>query len=499
METTPSPDSASSTLSIFDERPWTRPVQVEQAPIGMLGDAESALFYHLTQSYFRGEGTVIDAGSFLGKSAFYLATGMRDNPNVDASSHRVHCFDLFEVNHPSTIDYIRRTLGRETRIGDSTMALFEQQVAPVRDLLEVHKGDFMNARWSSNEIEILMIDIAKTPALNSKVMELFFANLIPGRSLVIHQDYHHPWHPYIHVTMEYLSASFRLVEPRANSSAVFFLEAPLDPEALQRAIAFDFTREEVLQLLSRAVAKIPKSRRDMVSLVDLLVRMETEDPAVALLETERIREDFLHETEDPQWQVCVRDIRRNFVTQDGWKQYRNGDFEVGLARADELISDDGNNESGRWLRASCLRGLGRPTEAETDLRCLLLSHGLRDSAMLDLAETLLDSGRAVDAEQVLLQGLSPETPIDSNLGARFGLLARTWRRIGDPQRAVSLLAKLQPHFRTVPGFWLLDAEVRSMSNKRAHTSASLREARRHGLSALQMREAARRLGIADEA
>lgn len=494
-----SADSTRGKLAIFDQRPWSSPVRLQHTPIGMLGDAESSLFYHLTRSYFSGAGTVIDAGSFLGKSAFYLASGMLDNPNVDATRHRVHCFDLFEVNHPSTVDYIRRTLGRETRIGDSTLALFEQQVAPVRQLLEVHKGDFMVARWPSNKIEILMIDIAKTAALGRKVMELFFAHLIPGQSLVIHQDYHHPWHPYIHVTMEYLSESFRLVEPRADGSAVFFLQAPLDQEALRRAIAFDFTREEIVQLLARAIERIPHSQRDMVCLVDLLVRMETEDPSVALLEADRINAEFAHDNADPQWHRCMRDIRLNFVTQDGWKQYRVGNFEVGLARADELIAADSSSESGRWLRASCLRGLKRPAEAEADLRSLLASDRFRGAATLDLAEILLDSTRAADAEHILLQGLTAEAVNDPTLGERFALLARTWRLLGDPQRAATVLAKLQPHFRTAPGYWLLDAEVRSMSNRRAHTSASLREARRHGLPGVQMREAAKRLGITDEA
>ncbi|MGE0142515.1 MAG: class I SAM-dependent methyltransferase [Planctomycetota bacterium] len=493
-----SADSMRDKLAIFEQRPWSRPVHLEQTPIGMLGDAESALFYHLTQSYFSGAGTVIDAGSFLGKSAFYLASGMRDNPKVDATRHRVHCFDLFEVNHPSTIDYIRRTLGQETRIGDSTTALFERQVAPVRELLEVHKGDFMDAHWPSGEIEILMVDIAKTAALGRKVMELFFTHLIPGKSLVIHQDYHHPWHPYIHVTMEYLGESFRLVEPRADGSAVFFLRAPLDPEALRRAIEFDFTREEILQLLARAIERIPHSQRDMVCLVDLLVRMETEDPSAALIEADRVSAEFARENADPQWHRCMRDIRLNFVTQDGWKQYRVGNFELGLARADELIRADSSSESGRWLRASCLRGLRRPTQAEADLRSLLASDRFRGSATLDLAEILLDSKRAADAEQILLQGLSSHAVNDPTLGDRFALLARTWRLLGDHQRALAHLAKLQPHFRTAPGFWLLDAEVRSMSNRRAHSSASLREARRHGLPGVQMREAARRLGLTDE-
>jgi len=202
---------------MFEERPWL----VDAAPrstdvVGMLGRREASLFFHLARDYYVGQGTIVDAGSFLGRSAMCFAAGMRANPGFDAGRDRIHCFDNFICHDDNSIDHVKRGLGAQVKVGQSMRDLFDRQVEPARDLLVVHDGDFLRRHWEHGPIEILMVDIAKSADLGRHVVQEFFPALLPGRSVVIQQDYHHPWLPHIHVMMESLAECFRMVMPRVD-------------------------------------------------------------------------------------------------------------------------------------------------------------------------------------------------------------------------------------------------------------------------------------------
>ena len=200
---------------------WLAKEHFPSLPIGWFGVHEGLLCSLFVEAAYRGVGVIVDAGSFLGKSAYFLARGLRANPNYDPQRHRVHCFDSFEVYDDDTIDFVRNKFSQTVKIGDSIRPLFESQVAPFRDMLEVYAGDFNTVVWPAQPVEFLFVDLAKTVSLCGRIAELFFTNLIPGHSLVVHQDYHHPWLPHIHVVMEYLSDYFELLVPRVEDSAAF--------------------------------------------------------------------------------------------------------------------------------------------------------------------------------------------------------------------------------------------------------------------------------------
>lgn len=252
-------------------RPWlTTRAELPGDPVGMLGDQESALFQLLARDVFAGRGAIVDAGSFLGRSASCFATGLRRNPAFRAERDRVHCFDKFRVNGPDTVRFLRDRLKLGVCVGDSTRPIFDAQVAPVSELLVVHAGDFHATVWDGGPIEILMVDIAKLPTLLGRLVEQMFPQLIPGHSLVVHQDYHHPWLPHIHVVMEYLAESFELLVPQVDDSALFRCIAPVPPDRLLRASAYDFTKTERIDLMAAAIARLPQEQRHSVAEAQVL-------------------------------------------------------------------------------------------------------------------------------------------------------------------------------------------------------------------------------------
>src|SRR6266508_994210 len=130
-------------------RPWfTEHLELPHSPAGMLWNREAQLCYFLARDAFQGEGVIVDAGSFVGKSAYFFAEGLRANPLYTPGRDRIHCFDNFRVNELATIQWFREQLVRSLGLGDSTREIFDLQVAPVRDMLEIHAGDLHTISWA---------------------------------------------------------------------------------------------------------------------------------------------------------------------------------------------------------------------------------------------------------------------------------------------------------------------------------------------------------------
>jgi hypothetical protein len=93
----------------------------------------------------------------------------------------------------------------------------------------------------------------------------FFPHLIPGRSLVIQQDYlYHHWVGWLHVTMEFYADYFEYVcDTEVNS--VVFLHTRKIPDTVLRANTVDsLTIEEKTALMDRAADRFAGPKREMV-------------------------------------------------------------------------------------------------------------------------------------------------------------------------------------------------------------------------------------------
>lgn len=265
-------DDSARAQAWFAEEPWrTRPVALPHRLAGMLGVAEEQMFYFLAKEYFAGRGVIVDAGSYLGRSAYAFAQGLRANPAYRPERDRVHCFDLFVVLDDLMMDMARDERGNGPTRGQSTRAVFERQVAPVRDVLDVHEGDFLTVQWPRQPVEILMVDVAKSVQLGKRIVDLFFPCLVPGVSIVVQQDDHHAWLPHLHVVMEHLADCFEIAVRRVDATAVFLLTKEMPPAALERARAYDFTVQEQIDLMGRAIRRLPAADRAWVELARIVL------------------------------------------------------------------------------------------------------------------------------------------------------------------------------------------------------------------------------------
>jgi len=239
-----------------DARPWLDPdAQAGSYALGLLGLEERKLLYHLARQFYTGQGAVVDLGSFCGASTCCLAAGLRDNPR--AAGRHIDSYDCFIASEPYLVDFIRTQFGDAIAPGESFAAIFRRSTEQFADFIDVHSGDLLQQSWPGQlPIEILFVDIAKTLALSGKVLTEFFSHLIPGLSIVVHQDFYHPTAFYLPVVMDFLMDHFTIIEAGRDWSVAFRLKTAIPPAILQAASLFAFSFAQQQAAIRRMMRRV---------------------------------------------------------------------------------------------------------------------------------------------------------------------------------------------------------------------------------------------------
>ena len=206
------------------------PSRIVMQAAGMLTGAERKLIHWISESSYREDGYYVDAGAFLGASACALADGAPEF----AKSGLIHSFDLFKAEAVGA-NFIKQNLGVTVRPGESFRHIYEQQTHPFQHLITVHEGNFLNAKWSSNDpIDVLFIDLCKTEKLTKHMLRYYFPALRLG-SKIIHQDYYYWLEPSIHLSMWSLSERTKEFAPE-NPSQAYLVESEISDSDIADAI-----------------------------------------------------------------------------------------------------------------------------------------------------------------------------------------------------------------------------------------------------------------------
>ena len=216
----------------------------------MLTYGERALLYSLGREARPGM-SIVDAGCFLGGSTAALALGASEA--LLEPRPLIHSYDLFRVDHSALTHYGALIGDRE--LGADLLPVFEDAVG--EDLLryvEVHAGDLLAERWGGDPIDVLFVDVAKSWELSDHVAHEFFPALLPGRSVVVQQDYIHEWLPWIHIAMQLLDRSFeRVAVVPGSPSVVYACTRAVKPADLPEHLR-ELPKAQLEQLFDDAVA-----------------------------------------------------------------------------------------------------------------------------------------------------------------------------------------------------------------------------------------------------
>jgi predicted O-methyltransferase YrrM len=246
-------DPTAARIARLKTKPWNEkdfsvPEEVFAVP-GMLWTQEKRMLYYLTVNDYSGEGAIADMGAFLGGSTICFAAGLRQRSWTRSS---IHSYDLFRLGPFEREQYFPENPPEDLR----TRQIFDTHLQNYRDLVIVHEGDVLGFA-APEPIELIFVDIAKSYKVFDHLLTSFLPALIPGRALVILQDYLSgstgPWH---HIVMEKLSEYCEYVVDADRGSAVFLVKQAIPYQILSQCQWMEITMEEKLHLMDRAIEKL---------------------------------------------------------------------------------------------------------------------------------------------------------------------------------------------------------------------------------------------------
>lgn len=211
---------------LFNSHDVILPEYVEKAA-GMLSKNERKMLYYLASEFYKGNGAIIDGGSFFGSSLVSSAAGLSCNPILENINYQsfpdnkpIHGFELGFLPAPQNpkMDKKRKFGDVDYTLGESFVPILKKTISPYNKLIEIKIGDILEENWPDKPIEICFIDVCKTAALNRHASKQFYPNLIESKSFLINQDFFFDRLPWIKVTMGYLEDYFEWYGQVATSS-----------------------------------------------------------------------------------------------------------------------------------------------------------------------------------------------------------------------------------------------------------------------------------------
>jgi hypothetical protein len=226
---------------------------------------ERGYLYWLLKDHFQNSGVVVEVGTWFGASAYALAAGIRDS----GQQGTLYCFDRFvitggDVKHAAEQGHDIASLGKDS------LQFVQENLAQIYDKAVLVRSEIANITWDKGPIEVLHLDAPKRWSDILYALKVFGPWLIPGKSVVIAQDFCLPRAYALPLIFHTLYDSFELVHiPTEYSTMATFKvnKVPVVDQSLtaksfepkQAAHIFDlwsqiFSHPEQKQLLKLGLA-----------------------------------------------------------------------------------------------------------------------------------------------------------------------------------------------------------------------------------------------------
>lgn len=238
------------------------PAAVLEHP-GMTSPREKALLYWLAREAYSGEGIIVDAGLFLGASTNAFAHGVRNGRAASrpgfGSFKPIHSYDIAiwaaGMNRYLEAPATQRALaGRTIRPGQSFRPILEDLLSAHADLVEFRFGDIVRTAAADRPVEIAFYDCLKTGERDAAAFRAFGPHYLPGRTVVVQQDYFFEDAADLKIRQEFLAPYFSYLGGE-STSAVFRLDKPLPERFFREDPVAGLSVEEKTGLLMQAAGR----------------------------------------------------------------------------------------------------------------------------------------------------------------------------------------------------------------------------------------------------
>jgi hypothetical protein len=237
--------------------------------VSFINAAESAHFTSLVAQHYTGQGLIVDGGCFLGGSTLALCRGLPSSM-LNLGEKRVIALDVFRIREKYIEERLLRS-SHDVRMGESFLAIFLNNLSQYLTLVEVRCGDLLRVGRIEKAIEVCVVDIAKNSTLNAYIVRRWMPKLIPGLSLLVHQDFYSPFLPWIAVTMAHLMPYFEIVSPKCGECATFRLLKYIPQERINEAVAIDPLSQLGLRSLAALNEALPPTLSQYLQLTSCLI------------------------------------------------------------------------------------------------------------------------------------------------------------------------------------------------------------------------------------
>jgi len=237
-------------------QPWcNHKCDLAQMPPTMLSAEELRLLHWLAASYYSGEGLIVDGGCFLGGSTSALASGIAANPALGSKARVIQSYDLFNT----TTDFFDPTFGvYGLKPGESFLGLYKKNLAPFLDRIEIHEGDLLKQTWDKGKIEILFLDCCKLTTLHDHAVKIWFPHLIPGKSVVIQQDFGWWYYSWGNIMMEVFKDHFVVLDDIPTASRVYLCTKAITEEQAARLTYAGLSGDERLRYMEDSLKTVTR-------------------------------------------------------------------------------------------------------------------------------------------------------------------------------------------------------------------------------------------------
>jgi hypothetical protein len=281
----------------------------------MLSEAELLLVHNLARYHVAGHGLVVDGGAFLGGSATALGHGLRRNAQLDHIRSRferpIRSYEMglwLERWAPLVTRY---AIDPPLAAGDSFEPHLRRNIEPVADLVDLRIGDILQSEPITQPIELLFLDILKTPAIADFAVRHFFPRLLPGVGIIVEQDYFTAETPWLSRVYEHFADHFDYLG-EVQSTAVWRCRRPISAEDAEAFVTAGPGEAESLRLADAAMARTTDpNRRFMLAIAKLQVVNHWQGPEAARDFCRSLPGAFPEQTGPTRWRRLA-DLWREF-------------------------------------------------------------------------------------------------------------------------------------------------------------------------------------------
>ena len=261
--------------------------------LGMTVKSEQTFCRHYTRDRYTGAGEIVDLGCWMGATTIAFSKGLRKNLKLapGANRKRIHSYDLFQWHRTMDVNVKGTPLEGKYREGESFLAEFEARTKPYEEHFTIHPGDVSAHPWSGGPIELLFVDAMKTADTARVIVRDFYPHLIPGVSVVAHQDFAHFFTGWIHLIQYRLRDYFEFdSEVKRSCTVLFKLKKPIPAELLDQDWSLEkITLDELNAAFDYSASLVSADKQEQIASARAMAHVHRGERGLA----EQVAKDFM--------------------------------------------------------------------------------------------------------------------------------------------------------------------------------------------------------------